>query len=99
MSFYKKKGKAYRRSDAGTLYLNLHPHCEACGFPSEQLHHILSRRSGGPDEEWNWMALCKCCHNNFHALGRASFAERYLATMDRIVLACERMGRKFNKGE
>jgi len=99
MTYYKKKGKPYRRSDAGTLYLNLHPSCEVCGSSSEQLHHILSRRSGGPDEEWNWMALCKCCHNNFHSLGRASFARRFPIVMHKIREACERMGRKMDKND
>ena len=79
--------------------MNLHPSCEACGFPSEQLHHILSRRSGGPDIEWNWMALCACCHANFHQLGRFSFARRYPVTMEKIRAACEHLGRKFDKGE
>ena len=97
MTYYKKKGRPYRRSDEGTIYMNLHPSCEACGFQSEELHHILSRRSGGPDLEWNWLALCKACHVVFHTVGRYSFAMRYPVTMKKIKAACDMMGRKFGK--
>lgn len=97
MTYYKKKGKPYRRSEEGSLYMNLHPHCEACGFQSEELHHILTRRSGGPDMDWNWLALCKACHVVFHTVGRYSFAMRYPLTMEKIKAACEHMGRKFDK--
>lgn len=100
MTYYKKKGKPYRRSEEGTLYMNLHPYCEACGnWQSEELHHILSRRSGGPDEDWNWLALCKACHLVFHTVGRYSFTLRYPACEEKIKAACATMGRKFNKWE
>ncbi len=98
MSYYRKKGKPYKRSDLGSFYINAHPSCEACGFPSEELHHIITRRSGGPDEEWNWLALCKGCHLLFHSLGRASFCKRYPHLTDKVREACERMGRVFDKG-
>lgn len=98
MNYYKSKRKPYKRSDAGTIYINLHPTCEACeGWKTEELHHILSRRSGGPDEEWNWLALCKACHLVFHSVGRASFAKRYPWLEDKIKAACDKMGRKFDK--
>ena len=98
MNYYKKKGKPYRRSAEGTLYMNLHPYCEACGYHAEELHHILTRRSGGADEEYNWLALCKVCHHIYHDIGRVSFAERFPACEAKIVSACEKAGRKFNKG-
>jgi len=98
VSYYKKKGKPYKRSDLGTFYMNAHPDCEACGFPSEELHHVLSRASGGPDDEYNWLALCKADHILFHAMGRASFCKRYPHLEAKVCEACDRMGRVFDKG-
>jgi len=97
LTYYKKKGKPYRRSVEGTIYMNRHQICEACGFPAEELHHILSRRSGGPDVDWNWLSLCRACHLVFHTVGRSSFMERYPACEEKIVAACEHMGRRARK--
>ena len=99
MKYGKAKGKAYKRSDLGTFYMNAHPLCETCDHPSEELHHIISRKSGGADEEWNWLALCKYCHAGFHSIGRYSFAMRYPSATAKIKDACERVGRVFNKGD
>lgn len=77
--------------------MNLHPYCEACGFKSEELHHILSRRSGGPDEEWNWLALCKVCHRCFHDFGRAKFCDRFPHLVAKVRAACDKIGRVFDK--
>ena len=78
--------------------MNAHPECEACGFPSEELHHIISRRSGGLDEEWNWLALCKVCHSIFHNSGRVTFCKRFPHLEDKVKAACDAMGRVFDKG-
>lgn len=29
-------------------------------------HHIFAKGSGGPDEKWNLITLCRDCHNAFH---------------------------------
>ena len=50
-----------------------------------------------PDEEWNWLALCRYCHAGFHSIGRYSFALRYPIVHDKIKSACEKMGRTFDK--
>jgi len=34
-----------------------------------EVHHILFRSQGGPDEEWNLITLCKDCHGRSHGLG------------------------------
>ena len=99
MKYPKKKGRPYRRSDLMQFYLNAHPNCETCGHPTEEGHHIITRKSGGPEEEWNYLALCKVCHMVFHSIGRYSFALRYPVVYDKIKEACEKMGRVFNKGE
>jgi len=78
--------------------MNAHSDCEACAFPSEELHHIITRRSGGLDEDFNWLALCKGCHLLFHSLGRASFCKRYPHLEAKVREACDMMGRVFDKG-
>ena len=84
------------RSDAAQFYLNAHRICEACHLiDAQEVHHILTRASGGPDENWNFLALCKYDHNGFHDQGRRSFAERFPHLADKIKEACKTGGRKF----
>jgi 5-methylcytosine-specific restriction endonuclease McrA len=99
VKYTKSKRGNYRRSEMATFYLNAHPKCETCDHTAEEIHHIISRKSGGPDEEWNWLALCKYCHAGFHSIGRYSFAVRYPSATAKIKDACERAGRVFNKGD
>jgi len=98
LKYGKKKGKAYKRSEMGEFYMNAHPQCEVCQAPSTDLHHIITRKTGGPDEYWNYLALCKIDHQVFHMMGRYSFTVRYPQFREKIQSACERMGRTFDKG-
>lgn len=36
--------------------------CRLCGHVPYELHHLLSKARGGPDEAWNLVALCKAHH-------------------------------------
>lgn len=99
MKYGKAKGKAYKRSDTMQFYLNRNPCCEVCNaFPVEG-HHIITRKTGGAEADWNYLALCKVCHAVFHMVGRHSFALRYPAVYDKIKEACEKSGRVFDKGK
>jgi 5-methylcytosine-specific restriction protein A len=56
------------------MFLRNHPLCEACmeqgrTTPATDVHHIIARRSGGPDEEGNLQALCHACHSAKTARG------------------------------
>jgi 5-methylcytosine-specific restriction endonuclease McrA len=76
--------------------MNLHTVCECCGIvESRELHHIVTRSTGGQDEDWNYLALCTVCHHTFHYLGRKSFAARYPHLADKIKEAVIRQGRKW----
>ena len=97
MKYAKSKRGAYKRSSEGQFYMNAHADCEVCGHPAEELHHLITRKSGGPDEPWNWLALCRYCHAGFHSIGRYSFALRYPQVYDKIKSVCEKMGRTFDK--
>jgi hypothetical protein len=76
--------------------MDAHPACEACNIvQSGQLHHCITRNTGGPSEDWNELALCVSCHTEVHAAGRRTFARRYPHLESKIREACKRMGRKF----
>jgi hypothetical protein len=78
------------------MYMNLHPTCEACGIvESKEYHHVLTRATGGPSEDWNALDLCTICHMNILAEGRKTFASRYPRVAEKIKSACAKMGRKF----
>jgi hypothetical protein len=97
VKYGKKKGKPYKRSEMMQFYLNSHPNCEVCGMTPVEGHHLVTRSTGGAEEYWNYLALCKVDHTIFHAIGRYSFALRYPQFHDKIKQACEKSGRIFDK--
>jgi len=44
--------------------------CVACGEAGTDLHHVKTRGSGGPDEDWNLVRLCRNCHTELHHRGQ-----------------------------
>ena len=45
--------------------------CRSCGLRSTlQVHHIVFRSHGGPDETWNLVTLCESCHSGIHTAVR-----------------------------
>jgi len=78
------------------MYMNIHPACESCGIiESREYHHILSRATGGPSEDWNALALCVSCHQVFHMNGRKTFCARFPKLEAKVKAACQKLGRKF----
>jgi len=48
--------------------------CSVCSYVGEiDLHHLKSRKSGGPDTENNLIELCREHHVAIHSLGRTTF--------------------------
>lgn len=41
--------------------------CERCGKTSIEVHHIIYRSQGGPDDITNLCGLCRECHDLAHA--------------------------------
>lgn len=41
------------------------------------LHHIKTRKSGGTDDAWNLMPLCRQDHTRVHGLGLKKFVTQY----------------------
>jgi len=72
--------------------------CEICGDIPER-HHIVSRGSGGVNEDFNILHLCRVHHVEFHNSGRVSFANRYPFLEYRIRKACEKQGKRYNKDD
>ena len=44
-------------------------HCIVCFKQGVDLHHLTTRGSGGTDDEWNLMPLCRFDHAKTHSLG------------------------------
>lgn len=53
--------------------------CLACGSKKVDVHHIKSRKTGGPDIDWNILPTCRWHHNEVHSIGLAKFADKYSA--------------------
>lgn len=52
--------------------------CLACGAPGpSDVHHIKSRGSGGTDNPWNVLPLCRKHHSEWHQVGGKKFLKQY----------------------
>jgi hypothetical protein len=51
--------------------------CIACKRQPVDPHHIRSRGAGGGDEEFNVLAVCRCCHAYIHACGMKEFSDEW----------------------
>ena len=56
-------GPDWRRRRA--LFLQEHPDCSSCGDPAPVVDHVIPLSKGGADDESNWQALCKMCHDSW----------------------------------
>ena len=77
-------------------YRAKHFACEACRMiqPS-QTHHIVSETTGGPSEDWNFLALCYGCHiHGFHGQGWQTFCAAWPHLAGKITVARIKMGRR-----
>ena len=96
MKYGKAKHPYSRRTDQAQFYFNAHPYCEACRLvEARDLHHIITRATGGAEENENYLSLCSVCHTTWHNIGRRAFAARYPHLEAKIQEACKRQGRKF----
>lgn len=50
--------------------------CTICGVKADK-HHIKTRGSGGKDEKWNLIPLCRTHHVEIHKIGNTKFVEKY----------------------
>jgi 5-methylcytosine-specific restriction endonuclease McrA len=58
-----------RTKDKALLKSIRKPYCEFCRYvvPGLEVHHIISKGSGGPDARENLITLCRLCHLRAHA--------------------------------
>lgn len=59
------------------IYIDLRGKCVVCGKVGADLHHWKSRKSGGPDEDWNLIKICRTHHTEIHKIGPQTFSEKY----------------------
>ena len=56
--------------------------CQACGvYGVMDVAHIKSKGSGGGNEEWNLILLCRTHHRLQHSIGWARFVENHQNVM------------------
>lgn len=67
-----KRGYGARHRKRRAAFLEEHPFCMAprgngkrCGAPSTVMDHVVPLSRGGADDESNWQALCKPCHDSW----------------------------------
>ena len=53
--------------------------CLVCNASEVDVAHIKTKGSGGPDEEWNLMPLCRRHHSEQHQIGIITFSQKYIA--------------------
>ena len=41
------------------------------------LHHVKTRKSGGTDDDYNLMPLCRSHHTECHKIGTSTFVKKY----------------------
>ena len=52
--------------------------CQACHFWGHRDRcHILSKGSGGPDDDWNILLMCRDCHQTQHQIGILTFLDKH----------------------
>lgn len=53
--------------------------CLVCNSPEIDKHHFKTRGSGGTDDDWNILLLCRLHHTEIHKIGNNRFVEKYQA--------------------
>jgi len=51
--------------------------CIACGKSPTEHHHFKTRGSGGTDDHWNLLELCRLHHQEIHKIGRGKFIDKH----------------------
>jgi 5-methylcytosine-specific restriction endonuclease McrA len=51
--------------------------CEVCAKTPVDVHHVKTKGSGGGDELFNLMSLCRICHTRFHQMGKKTFFRKF----------------------
>lgn len=58
--------------------------CRVCNKPAEH-HHVKTRGSGGGDEVWNLMPLCRYHHQEVHKIGLNKFSIMHGGVKDWLI--------------
>lgn len=69
--------KPIRKSDENVLNVYRKARCCLCGCRPCDPAHIKTRGSGGPDEHWNLIALCREHHTEQGQIGFWRMCEKY----------------------
>ena len=86
----------YAENKTKREYRLAYPVCQACRIqPTAEAAHIVSKKTGGPTEDWNLLALCYGCHEGtFHQYGWLTFCDIFPHLAGKVIAARIRCGRK-----
>lgn len=56
--------------------------CIVCKRTPSDPDHVKTKGSGGPDEIWNLMSLCRRCHTEKHKIGLVTFSNKHESVMN-----------------
>lgn len=51
--------------------------CACLKLGPSDAHHIKTKKSGGPDTQWNLVSLCRQHHQELHVMANTEFANKY----------------------
>ena len=78
MQSYVQQVKIKQEKDEIFLGLIRKINCLCCGaIPPVDACHIKSRGSGGGDEWWNVIPMCRKCHTEQHSIGWLRFIKKH----------------------
>ena len=69
--------KTIRKVDKDILEFYRHRRCDICGVKPSDAAHIKTRGSGGPDEHFNLMSLCRAHHTEQGQIGFYKMVQKY----------------------
>jgi hypothetical protein len=69
--------KSIRKKDENLLEFYRKRRCDICNRVPCDPAHIKTRGSGGPDEHWNLMSLCRVHHTEQGQLGFFKMCQKY----------------------
>ena len=58
--------------------------CVLCGCPANDVHHVIFRSHGGPDDINNCVCLCRPCHEMAHGTNARLVREKLLEYLEGV---------------
>jgi len=91
--------KPSRKKDDALKKTYCKKYCIVCNKYGSEPHHLISVGAGGPDEDWNMVALCRIHHHEIHNIGLFSFSKKYISFVAWLIAMSWSLNPQENKWE